>query len=198
MNGITYTPVCWYNNQTVTSSASAVMIGGWSTGNNLIWSSSETVLYYPDTVVNSVYAYTADEAQLETGLARVAFPVLPVPAMPIPLPPPPPPPPAHLRAERLLFDHLSSEQRAQYACHKYFDVEVGGRRYRIHQGWSGNIKRLNESDRAIESLCVHFPRYLPVPDLMLAQKLALETDELALRNTANITMMHPIPERRVA
>ncbi len=111
-----------------------------------------------------------------------------------PIPEPPPEAPAIItareRALTLLLDHLTPAQRFQYETVHSFDVEVNGRRYRISSGWSGNVKRLNESGGWIESLCIHFDRSMPIPDLMLAQKLMLETNEAEFRRIANISLLH--------
>ncbi len=110
-----------------------------------------------------------------------------------PIPEPPPEAPAIItsrdRAVQLLMDHLTPRQKEQYKRTGTFDVEVNGRRYCIYSGWSGKVKLMDKDDRLLESLCIHFNNgsMVPIPDLMLAQKLMLETDETEFRRIANIT-----------
>lgn len=91
------------------------------------------------------------------------------------------------RSFRLLREWLSPEQRAQFDAEGYFDV-IGshtGRRYRIHQGTMGNVLELNERGQPKTGLCFVPDRSLAAGDIMLAQKIALETDELAVLAFAN-------------
>jgi hypothetical protein len=92
-------------------------------------------------------------------------------------------------AEKLLLDHLSAEQRKQYAEERHFEIvrDGGRRRYRIKHGWAGNVEVYNEAGKLIERLCIHPDLPVPYPDNMLAQKLLLEADEKLFRKTANIT-----------
>ena len=85
-----------------------------------------------------------------------------------------------LRSHRLLQDWLSPEQRAQYDKYRYFEV-VGchsGRRYRIRQGTASNITELDDNGHPILGWCFVPRDNLASGDVMLAQKIALETDEL--------------------
>jgi hypothetical protein len=87
----------------------------------------------------------------------------------------------------LLREWLSPQQLAQYSAKGYFDV-VGcdtGRRYRIRHGTAGNVHEIDSSGRAGTRFC-----FLPVGglvegDVMLAQKIAIETDELKTLAVAN-------------
>jgi hypothetical protein len=91
------------------------------------------------------------------------------------------------RALRLLREWLSPEQRAQFDAEGYFDV-IGshtGRRYRIHQGTMSNVLELNEEGQPKIGLCFVPERSLAAGDVMLAQKIALETDEMAVLALAN-------------
>lgn len=68
-----------------------------------------------------------------------------------------------------------------------------GRRYRVRRGHAGNV-RLIEQGVEVESLCCH-PEMLtnhgrlPNEDAVIAQVLALRTDEESFRRTANIQRM---------
>lgn len=91
------------------------------------------------------------------------------------------------RARRLLREWLSPAQRAQFDAEGYFDV-IGshtGRRYRIHQGTMSNVLELNEEGQPKIGLCFVPNRSLAAGDVMLAQKIALETDEMAVLALAN-------------
>ena len=84
------------------------------------------------------------------------------------------------RGLRLLREWLSSEQRSQYDAHRYFEV-IGshtGKRYRIRHGTSTNIYELDEQGRPKVGWCFVPRDELVAGDVMLAQKIALETDEL--------------------
>ncbi|QOZ11624.1 hypothetical protein [Bradyrhizobium sp. CCBAU 51765] len=91
------------------------------------------------------------------------------------------------RALRLLRSWLSSEQRAAFDTRGYFDV-VGcdsGKRYRIRRGTSGNVNEIDEYGRLDRGWC-----FVPLGGLvegavMLAQKIALETDEERALSVAN-------------
>src|SRR5882762_10066954 len=79
-----------------------------------------------------------------------------------------------------LREWLSSEQRSQYDAHRYFEV-IGshtGKRYRIRHGTSTNIYELDEQGRPKVGWCFVPRDDLVAGDVMLAQKIALETDEL--------------------
>jgi|SRR5579885_1603467 len=88
---------------------------------------------------------------------------------------------AHERARALLLSWLSAEQRRQFEATSSF-VVVGsttGRRYCITYGRQLNVFALDDSGRAVQALCF-VPEDMPATaDCMLAQKIALETDETA-------------------
>jgi hypothetical protein len=91
-----------------------------------------------------------------------------------------------MRGLRLLKEWLSPEQLAQYDIHKYFDV-IGrhtGRRYRIRHGTSANISELDSAGRPVVGWCFIPRDDLVAGDVMLAQKIALETDESAALGVA--------------
>lgn len=106
---------------------------------------------------------------------------------------------AETRAETFLLSFLSEEQRASYRDNQRFEVvgSVGGR-YRIRQGMVGNIDWLDENGQFGGSLCCHpSGGYLPRADIMLAQMLALTTDEVGFVRLANRYSgnTHPLRER---
>jgi hypothetical protein len=91
------------------------------------------------------------------------------------------------RGRRLLRRWLSQRQLAQFDAFNFFDV-IGcqtARRYRIYYATAANVEELTEADRPIMRYCF-VPKGNLVPgDVMLAQKIALETDELAALEVAN-------------
>jgi len=83
------------------------------------------------------------------------------------------------RGLRLLREWLSPEQLAQFDQQSYFDV-IGchsARRYRIRHGTAMNIHEIDPADRPIAGWCFVPNIDLVAGDVMLAQKIALETDE---------------------
>jgi hypothetical protein len=83
------------------------------------------------------------------------------------------------RGLRLLREWLSPEQLAQFEEKGYFDV-IGchsGRRYRIRNGSSMNIHEIDHTGQVLGGWCFVPNNYLVTGDVMLAQKIALETDE---------------------
>lgn len=92
------------------------------------------------------------------------------------------------RAEMLLLEHLSEQQRAEWRENGYFTVVGGsGRRYRIKRGRQHNIDELDSNGRRIANLCGHVGDAVPDEDNVLIQKLMLETDEEQFRRIANIS-----------
>jgi hypothetical protein len=83
------------------------------------------------------------------------------------------------RGLRLLREWLSADQLAQYDAHRYFDV-IGchsGKRYRIRHGTGTNIYELDYAGRPQAGWCFVPKDYLVAGDVMLVQKIALETNE---------------------
>jgi hypothetical protein len=83
------------------------------------------------------------------------------------------------RAVRLLKEWLSAQQLAQFNARRYFDV-IGchtAKRYRICYGTATNIYELDYAGRPQSVLCFVPNSSLVAGDVMLAQKIALETDE---------------------
>ena len=83
------------------------------------------------------------------------------------------------RALLLLRHWLSPAQRGQFAQKGYFDVVGGdtGNRYRIYAGAATNVCEIDENGRPTIGLCFLPLGDLPIGDVMLAQKIALETSE---------------------
>lgn len=98
----------------------------------------------------------------------------------------------HKRAMELLYLVLSVSQKAMLEANRFFYVDApSGRRYRIDQGNHANVKVVDKVTGAIlERLCVQ-PDGLPDGDVMLIQKLLIETAEQAFRDTANISAYGP-------
>jgi hypothetical protein len=92
-----------------------------------------------------------------------------------------------LRGIRLLKANLSPEQRQQYEIDRSFFVVGGvtGRQYRITYGTQLNVSVLDNQGKWMNSLCFVPGDRLPVGDIMLAQKLALELFEIEALKVAN-------------
>ncbi len=95
-----------------------------------------------------------------------------------------------IRKERgitLLRQWLSLEQKAQFDAFKYFDV-IGcdtGKRYRIRHGTATNVHEIDDAGRPIMGWCFVPSEPLVPGDVMLAQKIALETNERGALAIAN-------------
>jgi hypothetical protein len=79
----------------------------------------------------------------------------------------------------LLREWLSAEQRAQFDATRSFEV-VGcdsGNRFRILYGTMTNIQELDADGRPVMGWCFIPSGQLVAGDIMLAQKIALETNE---------------------
>jgi hypothetical protein len=91
------------------------------------------------------------------------------------------------RGITLLRQWLSPEQQAQFDASKCFDV-IGcdsGRRYRIRHGTETNVHELDDAGRPVIGWCFVPSGHLVAGDVMLAQKIALETNERAVLSVAN-------------
>lgn len=95
---------------------------------------------------------------------------------------------AHRRAMELLYLVLSTSQKKMLEEKRFFLVDApSGRCYRIDQGNHANVKVVDKATgNILETLCVQ-PDGLPDGDVMLIQKLLIETAEQAFRDTANIS-----------
>jgi hypothetical protein len=92
-----------------------------------------------------------------------------------------------LRGRKLLREWLSPEQLAQYDAHDYFEVTGchTGKRYRICHGIGANVYEIDAAGRPRVGWCFVPKDYLVAGDVMLAQKIALETDERGTLAVAN-------------
>lgn len=81
------------------------------------------------------------------------------------------------RATALLVRCLDDAQRAEFQRTRGFTLTApSGRRYRITFGATANIDMVSNSGEILCRLCAR-PLEVPVPAVMLAQKLMLETQE---------------------
>jgi hypothetical protein len=83
------------------------------------------------------------------------------------------------RGLTLLKAWLTPEQLAQYRLHRHFDVTGchSGKRYRIRYGVSMNVYELDSLGRPLVGRCFVPRDNLVAGDVMLAQKIGLETNE---------------------
>jgi hypothetical protein len=101
--------------------------------------------------------------------------------------PPPEPKSAEERARELLMSWLDPEQREEMKARAYFMVTgSAGGRYRIHPQNAYGVHKLNADD-TLEAQYCFLPRgaHQTIGDIMLAQKISLETDETATLQIAN-------------
>lgn len=95
---------------------------------------------------------------------------------------------AEERATELLHSHLNHGQRYTLRQHGWFTVRGSdGKHYRIQRRRSDNVSVLDSKGDVIQRLWVEVHvdyggRLVPVEDVMLAQKLRIETDAIAYRN----------------
>jgi len=94
---------------------------------------------------------------------------------------------ADRRAKALLYRFLSREQKWELRSQKSFTVSGGDNRvYRVTWGSCNNVKLL-ENGKPRYSLClVSANGYLPIADLLLAQKVLLEMDPDRFLRTAQV------------
>ena len=98
-------------------------------------------------------------------------------------------PRANGRSLQLLINNLSDAQRHQFHQHNYFEV-IGSKsaaRYRIRHGHMMNVERIDENGRRLLKLCFAPRGRLPVGDVMLAQKIAIELFEADAIKVANVS-----------
>jgi len=91
------------------------------------------------------------------------------------------------RGLTLLHEWLGPAQKEQFDAARYFEV-IGchtRKRYRIHHGRAGNVSELDGDGRPVQGLCFVPEGALVAGDVMLAQKIALETNELTALAVAN-------------
>jgi hypothetical protein len=94
---------------------------------------------------------------------------------------------SELRGRKLLREWLSPDQLAQYDAHNYFEVTGShtGKRYRIRHGMGANVYELDDAGRQRAGWCFVPKDQLVAGDVMLAQKIAIETDEHGALAVAN-------------
>jgi hypothetical protein len=80
---------------------------------------------------------------------------------------------------QLMREWLSPEQLAQYDAYGYFDVigSDSGKRYRVQLGTGMNILELDDAGDFLLGWCFVPEGCLVAGDVVLAQKIALETNE---------------------
>jgi hypothetical protein len=91
------------------------------------------------------------------------------------------------RSQELLRQWLSPDQTEQYDKYQRFDVvgSATGTRYRIVQGTTMNIEELTANGCLARRWCLAPEGALAIGDVMLAQKIALETFERSALAIAN-------------
>lgn len=96
-------------------------------------------------------------------------------------------PAAEAKGLELLKRWLSTEQLASYEAQRHFEVRgsASGKRYRINHGRQMNIDELDGKGAKVCGWCFLPQGGLVAGDCMLAQKIALETDEPAALKVAN-------------
>lgn len=96
-------------------------------------------------------------------------------------------PEARNRARQILVEHLSQAQKDTLEKHGYFDVEAGGRWFRIYgNSFQHNIFELDANGRKIREYCAHTSLACPREDHMLAQKFMIEASFEEFARVANI------------
>jgi hypothetical protein len=93
------------------------------------------------------------------------------------------------RGLKLLKANLTSSQLNEFLTYRRFDVVGGasGRIYRINLTGARNVEELDHQRRCVRRLCFFPEGELVAGDVVLAQKVALETFEteaLAIANTS--------------
>lgn len=94
---------------------------------------------------------------------------------------------AYEKAEKLLLEHLTEEQKEDYRKFGAFNVvSMSHKRYRIvAKTYIGNIKQIDDQGKVKAVYCYHLKGEFPVPDHLLAQKLMLECCEDEFFQVAN-------------
>lgn len=95
---------------------------------------------------------------------------------------------ADRRAHELMLSVLDREGRERFERHG--EIIIASRRdprhrYLLRRGVSANIEVITPDGHCSHRLCAHPPAHLPVPDIMLAQKLWLESHEDEFLRIAN-------------
>ena len=97
----------------------------------------------------------------------------------------------------LLRQWLSPAQLAQYEKYGYFEVMGGesGKHYRIRPTRQMNVDELDQHGARTAAWCFGPEGELPIGDVILAQKIALENDEMAALALANRGSIPQSPPR---
>jgi hypothetical protein len=132
--------------------------------------------------------YHHDEGIRAMGAAReIPFSTLPPGSYVTGVVPAPDQRMAEKRAEDLLMSMLDATQREMFRKEQAIIViAASGIRYRIRLSMINNIEQLDTHGNPLLKLCVH-PVNVPLADVLVTQKLLLETDEQEFRRMANIT-----------
>lgn len=95
---------------------------------------------------------------------------------------------ARRKAFRLLMQNLTLEQRRKYKKNKTIIVTGNDTKtqYRLDYSNYFNVNVLDKQGRAVKRLCAQPMGRMPIEDIMLAQKLMLETLETKFINKANV------------
>ena len=104
------------------------------------------------------------------------------------------------RGRKLLLEWLSEAQRKEYEERNCFEVTGchTGKRYRIRYGMGTNVYELDDKGRPLTGWCFVPEGYLVAGDVMLAQKIALETDERAHSRSPTTSALGDLAGRRPA
>lgn len=96
---------------------------------------------------------------------------------------------ARMKARELLMLLLKEPQREQFVRYRSFDVigGVSGDRYSIVEGFDGNVMRYTRDGKFVAQYCCR-PEGIPMYDVLLAQKLAIEHNESEFTGSANVLM----------
>ena len=79
------------------------------------------------------------------------------------------------RAKKILAENLTELQRRTLEEHGWFDVQVKGRTFRIHNNrYQHNVIELDTAGNKLREFCAHTSHACPQEDHALAQKLMLE------------------------
>lgn len=85
---------------------------------------------------------------------------------------------AQAKAWALLKRALTPQQLRDLLANRCFYVRGKMFTYRIREGHSGNVDALDPRGYVVSRFCAHPLGRVPVYDMMLAQKLWIETDEI--------------------
>lgn len=94
---------------------------------------------------------------------------------------------AEQRAEELLLEHLTADQREQYrVAMEFLVISESGKRFKVKKGFVQNIFELDDAGKPLRRYCIHPKGDFPTGDAMLAQVLMLEGAEQEFLRIANV------------